>query len=758
MLVSGSPGGSRVTASSYPEETSGAVPGYGDLVESSPDALLVVAEDGTISMVNTAAERMFGYVREELVGSDHRMLLAEGFRDGLQRLFFNLRREAHAGADTHGGTATQDDAETDFAPVEAYGLRRDGTEFQAEVAGSILVTGEGTASMIAAVRDTSHRPESDDSLREAMSLLTATLESTADGILVVSSEGEIAGVNNQFLSMWGIPRELLATRDDESVMAFVLDQLQDPAQFVEKVVALYADPTAESHDVLDFRDGRTIERYSRPQKVAGEVVGRVWSFRDVTAAKVAQDRIARAMADLAEQSAQLTALAFRDGLTGLSNRQLFNDRLASALAGPRGTAVDVLLLDLDDFKEVNDILGHHAGDQMLIEVGRRLRTCVRPDDVVARLGGDEFVVLLVGSQEPEAVAGRIVDSLRVPVWIDGTMLRPSLSLGLASIGGPGEDTDRADNGEASEAAVDASELLRRADVAMYAAKTAGKNRYMRFRPEMMKALVDRNDLEAGLRLAVDNGQIAVHYQPIVSAGRGTVTKVEALARWMRDGALVPPQQFIPAAERSGLIVEIGTEVLLRGCTELKPWLLEDPSRSLAVNVSGVQLQHGDFAELVLAVTESCGVDPHQLVLEVTESVFFEDDCHVIQQLMSLRKAGVRVALDDFGTGFSSLGRLQGLPVDTLKIDQSFVAMIRTGTEQLPILNAMIGMAHGLGLTVTAEGVETAAQAGYLMNLDCDCLQGFLFSGPQPETALLPALDQAARAIAALRGARVPGNR
>ncbi|MGY3318109.1 diguanylate cyclase (GGDEF)-like protein/PAS domain S-box-containing protein [Arthrobacter sp. TE12232] len=757
-MVSDVHGGNRVTAPSNPEGASGEAPQYGDLVESCPDALLVLAEDGTIRMVNAAAERMFGYPRGELAGLDHRMLLAEGFRNGFQRMFFTLRREADS---TAAETAVASAAA--HVPMEVYGLRRDGTEFQAEVACSLVVTDAGphsgaaggtdadagadadarTAGMIVAIRDTSHRAETDDGLREAMSLLSATLESTADGILVVISEGEIAGVNSQFVTMWGIPRELLATRDDGAVMDFVLDQLKDPAQFIEKVVALYADPAAESHDVLEFRDGRTFERYSRPQKVADHVVGRVWSFRDVTAAKVAQDRIARAMADLAEQSAQLKALAFRDGLTGLSNRQQFNDSLGSALAGPCGTAVDVLLLDLDDFKEVNDILGHHAGDQMLIEVGRRLRTCVRPNDVVARLGGDEFVVLLVGSLDPEAVAARIVDSLRVPVWIDGTMLRPSLSLGLASI---------------SEDAVDASELLRRADVAMYAAKAAGKNRYMRFRPEMMKALVDRNDLEAGLRLAVDNGQIAVHYQPIVSADRGTVVKVEALARWVRDGVLVSPKDFIPAAERSGLIVEIGTEVLLRGCTELKPWLDEDASRSLAVNVSGVQLQHGDFAELVLAVAESCGVDARQLVVEVTESVFFDDDCHVIRQLMNLRTAGVRVALDDFGTGFSSLGRLQGLPVDTLKIDQSFVSMIRTGAEQLPILNAMIGMAHGLGLTVTAEGVETSAQAEYLMELRCDSLQGFLFSGPQPESGLQQGLEQAARAIAALRGDRVPGHR
>jgi diguanylate cyclase (GGDEF)-like protein/PAS domain S-box-containing protein len=730
------PGNSPATAPGNSPAT-GLAPSSQAVLESCPDALLVVCEDGTIRMVNAATERMLGYTREELVGQDHRMLVAEGFRSGFQRLLLALRRNPDGDP---------------LPPVEAYGLRRDGSEFQAEITCSLVSPAAPSAVspepgsgiwMAALVRDTSHRLEADTELRAAMSLLTATLESTADGILVVSGEGQIAGVNNQFIAMWGIPRELLATRDDDAVLAFVLDQLVDPAQFMEKVSALYADPAAESHDVLDFRDGRTFERYSRPQLVADEVVGRVWSFRDVTPAKIAQDQINQAMADLAEQAAQLKDLAFKDPLTRLFNRQLFNDRLAGALQGPHGTAVDVLLLDLDDFKEVNDIHGHHAGDQMLIEVGRRLRACVRPDDVVARLGGDEFVVLLVGSLDPEASAERIVSALKVPLWIDGTMLRPSLSLGLASI---------------SADAVDASELLRRADVAMYAAKTAGKNRYLRFRPEMMAALVERTEMEAGLRLAVDSGQVAVHYQPILSAAHGAVVKVEALARWERDGELVPPQQFIPVAERSGLIIEIGTEVLLTGCTEMKSWLAEDPVRSLAVNVSGVQLQHGDFAELVLAVTESCGVDPRQLVLEVTESVFFDDDCHVIEQLVALRKAGVQVALDDFGTGYSSLGRLQDLPVDTLKIDQSFVSMIHTGAEKLPILTSMISMAHGLGLTVTAEGVETEQQAKYLLRLECDFLQGFLFSRPEPRPLLEPAIGRSAAAFSALRGDRVSGNR
>lgn len=697
------------------------------LFEALPDAVLVVSDAGVISQVNAAAERLFGYERHQLVGQDFRMVLAEGYRNGFDRLLAKLRRAQVPGSD-----------DTALDPFESYGLRSDGTEFQGEVACSLLHSDQGT-SVVASVRATSHREESDAGLREAMSLLSATLESTADGILVVGSDGNIAGLNDQFTSMWGIPRELLATHDDAALMGYVLGQLSDPASFLEKVQELYADPTAESHDVLDFIDGRTFERYSRPQKVGDTVVGRVWSFRDVTPRRRAQEQAKQAMAELAEQAAQLKAMAFQDPLTGLANRKLFHDQLTEALHGDCSAAVDVLLLDLDDFKEVNDILGHHAGDQMLVEVARRLRSCVRPNDTVARLGGDEFVVLLTGSTDADTVAERIVESLNVPVWIEGSMLRPSLSLGLASM---------------NEDALAASELLRRADVAMYAAKAAGKNRYMRFQPEMMTALVQRTDMEAGLRLAVDDGEITVNFQPIVSPRLGEVTQFEALARWDRDGERIPPSQFIPTAERSGLISTMGVHMMRESFTQLRPWLAAGTDRSVAVNVSGVQLRERDFADSVLRLAESCGMDLRQLVLEVTESVFLDPDAHVIRQLGRLRHAGAQVALDDFGTGYSSLGRLQDLPVDAVKIDKSFVSMVRTGAEKLPILSSMINMAHSLGLRVTAEGVETAAQAAYLTDMQCDSLQGYLFSHPEPESGLELAILRSADAIDALEELRL----
>jgi diguanylate cyclase (GGDEF)-like protein/PAS domain S-box-containing protein len=701
-----------------------AAPTFGALLDASPDALLALDPDGIIRLANTASTRLFGYTRDELLGSDHSRLLSEPFRTEARQLLEGLK--AGPGEPT--------------PPREMRMLHGDGTVFAAEMAGSLIDDG-GPLLLLLSFRSTSHRKPADAELREAMSLLTATLESTADGILVISAEGKIAGLNDQFLTMWGIPPEYMEAGSDEPAMQLILAQVKDPEDFLARVSELTQDPTAESHDVVDFLDGRTFERYSRPQRVGTKVVGRVWSFRDVTPrrqaqelAQQAQEQAQRALRELASQAEQLRAMAYTDPLTGLANRAVFNKELLSALKEPRLKSVDVFLIDLDDFKEVNDILGHHAGDVMLVEVARRLRGCVPTADVVSRLGGDEFVVLLTACPNAEAIAECIVRCLHVPFSIEGTMLRPSLSLGLASIG---------------RYARGASELLREADIAMYAAKAAGKNRFLRFHPDMMTALVKRTDLEAGLQLAVARAEISVEFQPIVSPRMGRVVKFEALARWDRGNQRVPPGLFIPLAERSGLINELGGEVMAQSLKHLASWLREDPSRSLSMNVSGVQLQEADFAESVLRLAEKYGVEAYQLVLEVTESVFFDADCNVIKQLSRLRAAGARVALDDFGTGYSSLGRLQELPVDIIKIDKTFVSMVRTGNERLPILSSMINMAHSLGLTVTAEGIETEEQANYLIGLECDSLQGYLFSHPEPAVNVEQALNNAGQALDAL---------
>ncbi|MDR7081175.1 Amt family ammonium transporter [Arthrobacter ginsengisoli] len=692
------------------------------LLEQGPDAFLLLAADGTIVFVNAAAERLFGYPREQLLGAEHTILLSEDERGGFLRVFGRLGRGSLAGG----------------RPFAAAGRRRDGSELSLEVTCSLVTVGAGPA-MAVAIRDGSHREDTDSGRRLAVSLLDATLESTGDGILVISNEGLITGINDQYLKLWGMPPELIAAEDPTALVTFISRQLLDPDNFLQKVTELYFRNDRQSLDVLEFKDGRTVELNSRPQKVADTTVGRIWNFRDITPTQRARDQARRALAELAEQADKLKELAFQDPLTGLANRILFTERVAAALL--TRDPVHVLLLDLDDFKEVNDILGHHAGDEMLVEIAGRLQRCVGPHGTVARLGGDEFVVLLVGCNDSDAVAQRIVATLNAPFSIEGTLLRPGLSLGVAS---------------RSAGAITSSELLRQADLAMYAAKEAGKNCYLHFRPQMLAELLARTQLTAGLRRAVELGQIMVHYQPVVSTELLEVVQFEALARWQFEGKLIPPDEFIRIAERSGLIRDIGAEVLRRSCAELQPWLAEDPARTLAVNVSGVQLLHRDFAERVLDIAACGDVDPHQLVLEVTESVFFDPRSHVIAQLEGLRAAGVRVALDDFGTGYSSLGRLQELPVDIVKIDKSFVSLLHTGAEKLPILTSMIHMARSLGLKVTAEGIETPEQAHYLIAHGCDALQGFLFSRPEPDDRRELGIRHTAAAVAALAGASRPG--
>ncbi len=418
-----------------------------------------------------------------------------------------------------------------------------------------------------------------------------------------------------------------------------------------------------------------------------------------------------------------------DPLTGLPNGPLFNERLAAALGGP--DPVEVVLLNLDDFRNLNELLGHSAADELLTEVANRLRNCVRPHDTVARLGGDEFVVLLAHCLNAEAATKRLAASLNEPFRVGRSMVRPGVSMGLAA------RTPRTRDG---------AELLRQAHAAMTAAKAAGKNTWRRFDPAMLSSAAQQGQGESGLRQAVELGQISVHYQPVVAPGLGTVVQFEAFARWEFRGRVVPPNQFLPMAEQSGLIREIGDEVLRRACAEIRPWLTGDAANGVAVNVSALQFQHRDFATDVLAIVRSTGVDPRQVTLELTESTFFDAAPDVLRQLGRLRHAGVSIAMDDFGTGYSALGRLNELPLDIVKIDRSFVAMISTGREDLPFFDTMIDAAHALGLRVTAEGVETAVQARYLMDRGCDCLQGYLFAKPAPAGDLAGTMESALNAI------------
>ena len=431
---------------------------------------------------------------------------------------------------------------------------------------------------------------------------------------------------------------------------------------------------------------------------------------------------------------QVRARVLRDPLTSLPNGTLLNERLAAALRRP--DPVDVLLLSLEDVKDL-DLRGRASADALLVEVASRLRNCVRPHDTVARLGGGEFVVLLTECLNAEAVAARIAESLRGPLRVGGSLVHPGVSLGLASRTSP---------------TLDGAELLRRADAAMTAARAGGKHPWLRFRPEMLTAVADDadtadgDDSPAGLRQAVELGQIFVHYQPVVSPGPGAVVQFEAFARWERHGRLVPPNQFLPVAEQSGLIREIGDAVMRRACAEIQPWLAGDAACSLAVNVSGLQFQYQAFATEVLAIVAAAGVDPRQLTLELTESAFFESGSAVLQQLRQLRDAGVGIAMDDFGTGHGSPDRLTDLPLDEVKIDRSLVAMIKTGQEQLPIFGTMIDAAQALGLKVIAEGVETQAQARFLMDHGCDYLQGYLFARPAPARGLAWASKSALTAL------------
>ena len=420
---------------------------------------------------------------------------------------------------------------------------------------------------------------------------------------------------------------------------------------------------------------------------------------------------------------ELTYQAFHDALTGLANRALFTERMRQAITQGRrsGTVVGVLIVDLDDFKVINDTMGHGLGDQLLVAVGRRLVSTVRSNDTVARLGGDEFAVLVedaAGVEDVERLAERLMSALAEPVPLDGQIVACAASVGLTT---SQETTD------------DGQELLTRADLALYMAKTSGKGRCAQYEPELHNAIRRRLELRAELDQSLTDGDFILYYQPIVNLGSGKPVGVEALVRWEHPvKGLMAPGQFIDVAEESGLIVPLGSWVLREAVSTIARWRAERPQSHIpyiSVNVSVAQFRMPDFVDQVISVLGEFSLPAKYLLLEITESLLLRDDERVWTDLLALRTAGVRVAIDDFGTGYSALSYLRQVPIDVVKIDKSFVETVSISEQQRALVDGIIGLTNTLGLVVVAEGIEQSAERDILCEIGCLLGQGFLFARP-----------------------------
>jgi len=561
-----------------------------------------------------------------------------------------------------------------------------------------------THGVVLTIHDVSRRVVAEEELHAANSLLAATLDATAEGVLVLDAHGAITLCNERFAEMWGLGADFDAIPAEQRSLRHVVGRLRDPEEFLARVMELQRQPDRETHDIVEFADGRIFERDSRPRRLDGHVVGRVWSFRDITAHRMLQKELARQAA--------------HDPLTGLANTALFRDRVTAAIDAPvnRGLSVGVLFIDLDDFKIINDSLGHSAGDDLLVGISDRLRSCVRSVDAVARMGGDEFAVLVEELRSPDdalEIAARILSVIAEPLPLGAHSVVTAASIGIA-IGVTGDRTD---------------DLLRDADAAMYAAKAGGRGRYELFRPELHEAALRRLEIESQLRGAAGRGELVVEYQPVVDLGSGTVEALEALVRWNHPvRGLLAPNEFVAVAEESGLISEIGEFVLARACVEATGWSTSSDGPSVTVNLAPRQLLDAGIVDRVAEELARSGLAPHRLVLEVTEGALMQDPESARSRLEQLAALGVRLAMDDFGTGYSSLSHLQHFPIDILKIDRQFVATVLDDPGPA-LIHAVIELARALGIEPVAEGVESETQREALMALGCRLAQGSLYAMP-----------------------------
>ena len=550
-----------------------------------------------------------------------------------------------------------------------------------------------------------------------------TLNSIGDAVVCTDIEGRVSYLNIVAERLTGWPAQQASGRPLEEVFRIidsdsraVVPNPMSIATHQNRIAGL--PPTC----ILIRRDGveSAIEDSCAPiHDRHGNVTGAVMVFHDVTSARAL--------------TLKLAYYGQHDSLTDLPNRILLNDRLAQAISTAKRhqATLAVLYLDLDRFKHINDSLGHQVGDRLLQSVALRLSKCVRASDTVSRLGGDEFVVLLAETsqaQDAAACADKLLQVVRMPYVLDAHELYVTVSIGIGIY--PSDGTD-------------AESLLQNSDSAMYEAKDRGRNNYQFYRTDLNSSVNERQSIENGLRHAIERRELKLHFQPIVNVASGVIVGVEALIRWQHPTyGLVLPARFISIAEDSGLIVPIGQWVLREACRHASTWRkLGTPELRLAVNISTVELRSKNFVSGVAAILAETGSDPKHLELEITETFLMQDSKATAVVLGALKEVGVQIALDDFGTGYSSLSYMRKFPIDTLKVDRSFVGDIATDEDDACVVRAIINMGRSLHKRVVAEGVESRAQLLFLKEHSCPEAQGHHFSRPLPADSFAELLRQ-----------------
>ncbi len=671
------------------------------IVEAAPNAMIMVNSTGNIVLVNSQTEKSFGYTREELLSMEVEALIPQRFSEqhhGFRNAFFRTpdRREMGSGRDL-------------------FGRRKDGTEIPIEIGlNPIHIMDE--QHVLASIIDISERLQvhAIESAKHEDRLRRSILDSLPFSIIASNPDGTIVTANPAAERLLGFERDELVG----SSMAGLRDGRS------AEMPLLATRPDAVDEREVDYcrKDGSTIpvnEAIALISSDEGDVSGVLSVAYDITL------RL--------EAEAFIRHMAHYDFLTDLPNRTKLFERLDDDLreAVRTGRGVAVALIDLDHFKRVNDSLGHHVGDDLLVKMAARLNAQLRSRDMVARLGGDEFVLVFTNVDSREQLHERLTSvlaSIPEPVYCSGHELIVTASMGLAMSPDAGQDP---------------TTLLKHADTAMYHAKSTARNSYRWFENSMLDETNDKLAMASALRHALERDEISVSYQTQVSVETGEVIGVEALARWRTtDGVNITPDRFIPVAEDNGLIIALGEWVLRRACNDVVAMSndLGVPLR-LAVNVSPRQFQDRAWLDILRRAIDDSGLPADRLELEITEGIFMDDPREVVEVMTTVRSLGVAIVLDDFGTGFSSLAYLTRFTIDKLKIDRSFVADLSSDGAGAAIVNTIIVMAHALGMTVVAEGVETETQEVHLRERGCDVVQGFRYSRAVPPHELAVALGR-----------------